>query len=185
MLNEIEKGQLAIATVQCFTRSAGSLSNFPGLIKKVIEEKVWERRIHHGRLIELPSLRSLITERPITGWGQDPRKIEHILRDDPDVLVMYREAMLQGSGTRNDLDNNVTEVKERVTGNSRAYSIDRVKRDAPQFADAVLAGKMSPHAALVEAGIRRKTWTAPCDVDELAKAIERRYPGMALLRLPS
>jgi len=95
MLNEIEKGQLAIDTVQCFTTGDGSLSRFPGLIKRVIAERVWERRLHHGRLIELPNLRALITEKPIRGWGQDPKKIEAVIRDDASALALYREAMKQ------------------------------------------------------------------------------------------
>lgn len=154
-MNDIDKGRLSISAVQCFTDGSGSLSIFPKLLKKIIRERVWEHRSHHGRVIELRNLRELITEKPISGWGQDPRKIEAVIKDDAEALAMYREAMLQESGKRNDLDNNVTEVKDRVTGNSRAYSIDRVKREAPQFAAAVLAGKMSPNAALVKAGVRK------------------------------
>lgn len=127
MMNEIERGQLAIDTVQCFTTGEGSLSILPDLIKRVIEERVWERRMHHGQLIELPNLRALITEKPVRGWGQDPKKIEAVIKDDPQALSMFREAMLQESGKRTDLGNNVTDV-DRVTGNSRAYSIARVQR---------------------------------------------------------
>ena len=61
---------------------------------------------------------------------------------------MYREQMVQGSGRPSGLignnvtgliGNNVTEV-ERVTGNSRAYSIARVKKDCdPQTVAEALA----------------------------------------------
>jgi hypothetical protein len=67
---------------------------------------------------------------------------------------MYRQEMIQESGRRNDLGNNVTEV-ERVTGNARAYSIARVKKDCdPETVAEVLAGKISPNAALVRSGLR-------------------------------
>ena len=76
---------------------------------------------------------------PLEGWGEDPKKIEAIIKDNAEVLAMYREEMVQGSGARNDLGNNVTEV-ERVTGNSRAYSIARVKKDCdPDTVAEVLA----------------------------------------------
>lgn len=154
MLNDIEKAQLASETLQCFSGLAGRLENFPGMLKKMIEEKVWERRVHHGRTYELPNLYALITRKPLEGWGEDPKKIEAIIKDNAEVLAMYREQMLQESGARNDLGNNITEV-ERVTGTSRAYSIARVKKDCdPDTVAEVLAGKISPNAALVRSGIR-------------------------------
>lgn len=155
MLNEIEKGQLAVSTVQCFTGLKGSLSNFPGLIKRVIEERVWERRSHHGRLIELPNLRALITEKPIRGWGQDPKKIEAVIKDDAEALAMFREAMKATNQNDAPPTNNVSK-RNTDTGNSRAYSIARVQRecDAETVAQ-VMAGNISPNKALVKAGIRK------------------------------
>lgn len=158
MLNEIEKGQLASETVQCFTGLKGSLSNFPGLIKKVIEERVWERRSYHGRLIELPNLRALITEKPIQGWGQDPKKIEAVIKDDPEALALFREAMKESHGgdRKSDAikDNNV--ILDTPQGNSRAYSIARVQKECdPETVAQVMAGNISPNKALVKAGIRK------------------------------
>ncbi len=60
--------------------------------------------------------------------GEDVRTVEAVIKDDPECLAMFRQAMVQSQGTRTDLGNNVTEVDTGVTGNSRAYSIDRVKR---------------------------------------------------------
>lgn len=159
MLNEIEKGQLAITTVQCFTTADGSLSDFPGLLKKVIRERVWERRSHHGRLIELPNLLALITLSPIQGWGQDPKKIEAVIRDDAEALLMYREAMVdEHGGDRKSKDkiksNNVT-LDLPPRGNGRAYSISRVQKECPpEVVAKVMAGKLSPNKALVAAGLR-------------------------------
>ena len=50
-----------------------------------------------------------------------------VIKDDPEALAMFREAMAK-QGERNDLDNNVIHV-DTQQGNSRAYSIDRVKRE--------------------------------------------------------
>lgn len=56
--------------------------------------------------------------------------------DDAEVLAMFRAEMLQESGKRNDLGNNITKVN-RSTGTSRAYSIDRVQRGCdPETVDA-------------------------------------------------
>jgi hypothetical protein len=52
-----------------------------------------------------------------------------IVREDPECLAMFREAMLGHAGRpTKESGNNVTELDTGITGNSRAYSIDRVRR---------------------------------------------------------
>ena len=121
-MNEIEKGQLASTTIDCFSRGDGALSNFPGLLKKLIENKAWDCRIHRGRQHKMPNLRALITEKPIAGWGEDPKKIEAIIKDNPEVLALYREAMKEKGGRGKVKDSyNVRENND--SGNSRACSL--------------------------------------------------------------
>jgi hypothetical protein len=56
-------------------------------------ERVVAGEFHNGQLIELPNLRSLITEKPIRGWGQNPDKIQAVIQDDAEALALFREAM--------------------------------------------------------------------------------------------
>jgi hypothetical protein len=154
-LNEIERGELCQSTIESLYEATGGLRQFPALLKKVIATKAWERRNVHGKVVELSSLRELITAKPVSGWGEDPSKVEAVIRDDPEALSAFREAM-KHQGERPNLRNNVTEVDvDVITGNSRAYSIARVQRecDADTVA-AVMAGEMSANAALVKAGVR-------------------------------
>jgi len=160
MLNEIERAQLSMATIQCLTGLSGRLSSFPGLLKKLIKERVWERRVYHGRLIELPNLRALITEKPLNGWGEDPKKIEAVIKDNAEVLAMYRAEMVEKrGGYRPKVDSiadNVSNETKVQAGNSRAYSIDVVQRKCdPETVAEVMAGTISPNAALERAGIRK------------------------------
>ena len=154
-LNEIERGQLCQSTIESLYEATGGLRQFPALLKKVISERAWERRVSRGKVIELAGgLRELITAKPLRGWGEDPAKVEAVIRDDPEALVMFREAM-KHQGERPNLDNNVIEVDRSPVGNSRAYSIARVQRECDAAtAAAVMAGDMSPNAALVRAGVR-------------------------------
>lgn len=158
-LNEIECGQLCQTTIESLYKASGGLREFPGLLKKIIKTKAWEKRFNKGRVIELASLRELITEKPIRGWGEDPKKIEAIIKDDAEALLLYREAMKLAEGTRTDLADNVSEVvgfgRNTEHGNSRAYSLDRVVRECePEVVGKVMSGEMSPNAALVKAGLR-------------------------------
>lgn len=156
-LNEIERGQLCQSTIESLYEATGGLRQFPSLLKKVIATRAWERRTVHGKVIELSSLRELITAKPVGGWGEDPSKVEAVIRDDPEALAAFREAMVQHGGDRKSdaiKRNNVT-VDPEKTGNSRAYSISRVQRECdPDTVAAVMSGEISPNAALVKAGVR-------------------------------
>lgn len=154
-LNEIERAELCQITIESLYEATGGLKQFPALLKKVIATKAWERRTVHGKLVELGSLRELITAKPVSGWGEDPAAVEAVIRDDPEALAAFREAM-KHQGERPNLCNNVTEVDaEAITGNSRAYSISRVQRECDsRTVAAVMAGEMSANAALVKAGVR-------------------------------
>lgn len=153
-LNEIERGQLCQSTIESLYEATGGLRQFPSLLKKVIAERAWERRVCRGKVVELGGLRDLITAKPVEGWGEDPSKVEAVIRDDPEALAAFREAM-KHQGERTDLGNNVPEVERQHRGTSRAYSISRVQRECdPETVAAVMAGEMSANAALVKAGVR-------------------------------
>jgi len=153
-LNDADRGHLCQVTIECLHSTSGGLANMPGLIKKIIREQAWERRIGHGKLIELNSLAELIELKPIRGWGEKLERIRAVIKHDPEALAMFTKATLQDQGTRNDLVYNVHEV-ERPSGNSRARSLMQVESECdPETARAVFAGELSPHAALVKAGIR-------------------------------
>jgi hypothetical protein len=150
-LNEIELGQLCQSTIESLYEATGGMKQFPGLLKKIIKTKAWLRRISSGKVVELTSLRELITAKPVRGWGEDIKTVEAVIRNDPECLAMFREAM-KHQGKAEDLSYN---VREDSSGNSRAYSIARVQSqcDAKTVA-AVMAGKMSANGALVKAGLR-------------------------------
>lgn len=176
-LNEIENGQLCQTTIQALLETIGGLKDFPGLLKKIIVNKSWQRRVNMGTTIELGSLRELITEFPIRGWGEDPKKIESVIKDDPEVLAMFREAMKQ-QGTRSDLCYNITQVNSgKGTGTSRAYSVTRVQQECkPEVIAKVMAGEMSPNAALIKAGIRENRQVyLPRDPKKAAEKLAQQF----------
>ena len=190
-LNEIEKGQLATDAIRCFNLVSGSLSDLPGLISKIIREKVWERRIHNGRLIELPNLRALITEPFPRGWSEQPDKIEAIIKADVESLALFREAMVDGpGGDRQSESKSITDIVSNGLvdhGNSKAYTVSRLKRDRPDLFEKVVAGELSANRAAIEAGFRRRARTMSENLDYLwAKATPDEQTGfLARIMAPS
>ncbi len=61
--------------------------------------------------------------------------------------------------------------------------VARLKHEHETLAEDVIAGRISAHAAAVQAGFRKPTWTAPADPERLAAAVERRFPGWRLVRV--
>lgn len=177
-LNDIERGQLCQSTIESLYEATGGLRQFPALLKKVIAEKAWERRVCRGKVVELKNLRELITEKPLRGWGEDPDKVEAVIRTDPEALLAFREAMLGKPGRpAEESGNNVTKLDTGVTGNSRAYSLSRVQRECdPDTVAAVMAGDLSPNAALVRAGVRENRQVyIPRDPAVAAEKLRRQF----------
>lgn len=176
-LNEIERGQLCQSTIESFYEANGGLSSFPGLLRKIIEAKAWERRVSKGRVVELRNLRELITRKPIDGWGEDPKKIEAVIKDDPATLAMFREAM-KAQGRRTDFLDNVKEV-EAAAGNSKAYTLSRLERESPELFQAVCDGELSANAAAIKAGFRKPP---PTNEEKCLSAFKRSDKRCELLR---
>jgi hypothetical protein len=154
-LNEIECGQLCQSTIDCLYRASGGLSNFPGLVKKIITNRAWERRVEKGRVIELDSFVQLVTAKPYQGWGEDLRKVESVIKDDPEALRLFREATTAEPHVHQAPDNDNVIITKGVQGNSLAYTLDRLHREAPELYEAVVAKEMSANAAAIKAGFRK------------------------------
>lgn len=155
-MNEVEAYQVCNSAIAALSHGETSLSTFPKLLRRIIDERAWEsRRVPGKGIVTMQSLRELVTTPPITGWGEDPSKIEAVIRDDAEVLAMWREAMKQKQGQRTDIVDIVNEVKPSK-GNSRAYTVSRLQREAPELFAKVAAGEMSANAAAIEAGFRKR-----------------------------
>jgi hypothetical protein len=175
-LNDMERGHLCSTTIQCMSGLLGDLEYFPGLLHKIIQERAWERRIHLGRVIELKSLRELITEKPIQGWGSTPEKVEALIAGHPDVEIAYRREMVEAPGKRAkveaDISDIVTNKPTPERGNSRSYTLDRLERERPDLLEEVKAKRLSANAAAIQAGFRK----TPTGLDILLKGWSKATP---------
>jgi len=166
-MNEIEKGQLCDITMSAIHYGCSKLDSIPAYLRRIIENRAWEcRQVKMRGVVQLANLRELITKEPMEGWGENPDRIEGLIKHDPEVLVLWREAMKQESGTRNDLLNNIREVNPTIAGTSRSYTVSRLQREAPELFAQVVAGTLSANAAAIQAGFRKK----PTALEMLLKA---------------
>jgi hypothetical protein len=67
-------------------------------------------------------------------------------------------------------------------GTSRAYAMRRLKHERVDLLERVRSGELSPHAAMVQAGIRpaRFTVVATSDPEKIADVMRRHLPEAVL-----
>lgn len=154
-MNEIEKGQLCDSVMSAIHHGLGNLETIPALLRRIIENKAWEcRQVKMRGVVQLANLRELITKEPMEGWGENPERIEALIRDDVEVLAMWREAMKGQEG--GDTTCNIITGAKVTTGTSRSYTVSRLQREAPELFAQVVAGTLSANAAAIQAGFRKK-----------------------------
>jgi len=174
-LNLRDKGVLVEGLWHAVDDAANNLEAVPRSIKRVLETEAWRKREHRGRVFEHATFLDFITAKPLAGCGWPPEKVEALLKDEPEVLALWRKATTGKRHVHKADDNNNVIIKPRQ-GNSRAYTLDRLKRERPDLFDRVCAGELSANAAATEAGWRkpatplgllRKAW-AKASADERA-----------------
>ena len=163
-MNDIEKGQLCDATMSAIYYGCSKLDSIPALIRRIIENRAWEcRQVKMRGVVQLANLREMITRKPMEGWGEDPERIEGLIRNDAETLVMWREAMKGQVGRPvKELDDNITQLNPK--GTSRSYTVSRLQRESPALFAQVVAKTLSANAAAIQAGWRKK----PTVVDQFA-----------------
>lgn len=63
----------------------------------------------------------------------------------------------------------------RPDGTSSQLSLRRLRKARPELHQQVLAGEKSPHSAMVEAGLRKKTVSVEFTIEGFARFIHRRF----------
>ena len=138
----------------------------------------------------LVNFREFIEAPPLRGLGQSVADIERLLGDDPEALERLREELTATKGNPAGVnqysgkDNNIIpsstpdlfaepsakpkRQKKTQQGTRKDYTLSRLKKDAPALFEAVKDGKLSAHAAALEAGIRRPMRSIPVDTPEAA-----------------
>jgi hypothetical protein len=168
-------GDLCEIAMHCCSKGSSSLSNFPGLMKEIIETKAWERREWRGKVFELPSLLDLITRKPLEGWGEDPEKVEALIESDPEVLSMWRKETTRANHRPLKSNDNIITSSKAKQGTGKAYTLDRLSKENPDLYQSVVNGELSANAAAIAAGWRKKTVTVTDDPASAAKTLREKF----------
>lgn len=165
-------------------RTGNGLEAVPGLVKEVLREEAWREFVTpRGELVRHERFIDFVTTPPTKGLGASVDLIKRLVEPDPEAADLLDQALAGRQGKRTDLGNIVPEVG-RPEGNTRAKALRRLRKDKPELHADVLAGRLSAHSAMVQAGFRPKTVSVPVSrPDSIAAALRRHLSPDDIARL--
>ena len=166
----------ADSTVEVLAKALASTSfvdNVPDLIVSVIEHDYWRERVieRTHEVACFTRFEDFVRTPPLEGLGSTLDIIDRLCkghRKAEDALdrVMQRPHGQRGA-ERPEEEKDVYNVnifsEERPVGNTTAYALRRLRAQRPDLHEQVLADMLSPHAAMVQAGFRKRTVSIPID----------------------
>jgi len=163
----------ADALVSAINRGERAIDNIPSLVNQVIEDRAWEYREKGPHTEEkFDSFREFCTTDPPEGLGCEVQRLTNLCEDHPEVqkkIEEHTKADHGGDRRSEDAQTKVDNInhenegsgRNRSSGTSKSYTLQRLERDAPELYEKVVADEMSANAAAIEAGFRDKTATIP------------------------
>lgn len=178
------RGTLVEALSSALERGGSGLANAPTLLRRILEEGSWREFVtQRGEVVQHERFEAFVAEPPLAGLGTDLDLVRRVVADDP-VTVDLLDRALQGAPSLHRAVNNGNGTVERPVGNTQAAALRRLRKDAPELHAEVLAGNLSAHAAMVQAGFRPKSFTvAAGHPDRLAATLRRNLPAEELAEL--
>ncbi len=163
------------------------LSHLPEDVLNVITTGAWQKRYIEklGKHAGFDSFKNFVEAEPLDGLGGDLKQLKRACAHRRDVLSAITHAAVgkQGAPEGNQnagktTDNNVNSCLSRTSpvGNSNTYALRKLRKDREDLHEHVLAGEISPHAAMVEAGFRKKTGAFyPEDINRTARVLLKHF----------
>ncbi len=162
-----------------------NLTSIPMLVKTIIREDMW-REFYVDRTKELVThtrFADFVAAQPMKGLGADIKLLKRTCSGDEEALKLLdlideaeKEAPAEFHGNRYTSSAvSIVHSTNRPAGNTRQRALRMLRTGRPDLHAQVLAKKLSPNAAMIEAGYRVKSMTIPADPTRAAQYLKRRF----------
>jgi hypothetical protein len=171
---DVRNGQLINLLSSALRYGSSSLSDVPKLVKRVLQEEMWSSFVveQTGEIAENQTFAEFVTRKPLEGLGSDVKTIQRMCADDAETLDLIDEVIQNPHGIHVDVNNiNVT----RPQGTSRQNALRSLRKNAPSIHREVITGRLSAHAGMIKAGLRKRTVTVPLEPQAAARALKRAF----------
>jgi hypothetical protein len=160
------------------SHGAGNLKVIPKLLRGILERGLWKRRLVAQRreIAEFDSFPKFVTDPAPDGLGTTVETLKKFCQSagELEVVDLIDQATERPTGRPKAIVNNIDNT-ERPRGTSVGRALRDLRNKEPELHQRVIAGDLSPHAAMIEAGLRVRTHTIPHDPERAAAAIRRLF----------
>jgi len=164
-----QRATLVEALSSSLTHGGVALGTVPKALRRLLEEGAWrEFTTSRGEHVSYERFADFVATPPLAGLGADIALVQRITAADTVTADLLDRALQNPTGVHN-IDT------KRPRGTSKAAALRRLRKDAPELHADVLAGRLSAHAAMVEAGFVPRTFTVRTDSPESAARTLRRH----------
>lgn len=172
-----DRAQTYIHALASSISDAGRAEEVPRWFVRVMQSGAWVNwKNELGREVQPKDFKEFVETKYPSGIGTTLDILKKLIKDDPKALNLYDEALQRKPGgdrgnqyTGGKPDNIMNGNTEYGTG--AAYSLRKLRKDAPEIHKKVLDGELSPHAGMVTAGFRKKSITVPLEVEGIARRL--------------
>lgn len=157
---------------------------------------MWRKRYckQAKKEVEFRRFSDFVAAHPPEGLGTNMQTLEAICRHGGDQEAVDALAQVMAgkrgnpTGTNQYTVGNVNNIhnsteRESPTGTSAAAAMRRLAAQAPALHAQVLAGELSPHAAAIEAGFRKRKFQLPDDPQAAGRYLAQRVDKEWLLAM--
>lgn len=152
------------------------LQAVPGLLKRIIREEMWRQWTDPSSGRAFGPFRSfaefMMRPTSVGGLGSNEKQLRGLCVDDIEALDLLDRALQNRSGRPETVDNIHS---KKPDGTSQDQALRKLRKDAPELHVDVLAGRLSAHAAMVQAGFRPRTITVPISRPEAVAKTLRKH----------
>ncbi|WP_412540085.1 hypothetical protein R8Z50_30350 [Longispora sp. K20-0274] len=180
--NRQHAGDVVASASSALASGTASFDTLTALLARLFVEGLWRDFITplgEARQYSDEQLYEFIEAKPLKGLGATYeiifRYADQSTRDKLDELheKIGREASVSDHAV--DIVNSMINAPARPTGNSEAQALRRLRNDRPDIHERVMAGEMSAHAGMIEAGFRKRKISVPKDDPPLIANALRRH----------
>lgn len=158
----------------------------PGTLRNVLLDRAWaDRKDRNGQPFR--SFEAFATHMLWQGLESSISDLLLYCRNRSDVAELIRREVGAAdtpseAGAKGGKGNKAVDSIKSLGGTDPTYTLRRLKRDHPELAEKVVAGKLSAHAAAIEAGFRQPTFAvSAADPDAAVAALIRKFGRAAVL----
>lgn len=196
-INDPSPGELASRgiTIMCLARAVqggdSAFTTVPPLITETLETGAWRRWNDRGGSYAWAEDRfqDFVETKPPQGLGTTLPVVEALLKPDSRAWVLFHEATRSRQGRPQTIHDNIMDSQNpdivpfpAPMGTSASYAIRRLS-SVPDLLEQVKAGSLSPNAAMVAAGFRKRSITIPDEPGLAGKRLLRHFSGERLAAL--